>query len=103
MDDILCDYETDISKINNMDLGTYDIIIWDVEHVPISELPRISSFFIAKHSNPCEDIIGDIMQMGFDMLIISPLDYENAKNALSIYYFIHKCKNESNYLNHVHV
>lgn len=38
--------------------------IWDVEHVPISELPRISSFFIAKHSIPREDIIGDICNWG---------------------------------------
>jgi hypothetical protein len=93
MDDILCDYETDISKIKDIDLGAYDIILWDVEHIPITMLPRTSAFFIAKHSNPSEDIIGDNMQMGFDMFVISPLDYDTLKNALSIYYFIEKCKN----------
>jgi hypothetical protein len=66
-------------------------------------LPISKSFFIAKHSNPSDDIIGDTMQIGFDMFIASPVDYENAKNALSIYYFMQKRKEESNYLNRVDV
>ena len=90
---IICDYETNMKNVSNVDFITYDIVIYDVELlIEPTFLDNRHPIFVAKHHQPSEDTIHKFIAMGFDMFIIPPLDMENIEYMLMIYSLINKYK-----------
>jgi hypothetical protein len=91
---IICDYETHLEKVSNIDFITYDIVIYDVELLiePTFIQEHRHPIFIAKHHQPTEAIIHKFIEIGFDMFIIPPLDNENIEYMLLVYSLINKYK-----------
>jgi hypothetical protein len=90
---IICDYETNMKNVSNIDFITYDIVIYDVELlIEPTFLDNRHPIFVAKHHEPSEDTIHKFIAMGFDMFIIPPLDMENIEYMLMIYSLINKYK-----------
>ena len=90
---IICDYETNMKNVSNIDFITYDIVIYDVELlIEPTFLDNRHPIFVAKHHQPSEDTIHKFIEMGFDMFIIPPLDMENIEYMLMIYSLINKYK-----------